>query len=251
MSGGICEAPHEIVRQLGMGTVMKATASRTFGHRPAADGADTGDRPARAPRVVATSDEPLAPELEQRRYRRVKVRLAGRFMRENQHEYPCYTNDISGGGISFTAPVECQAGEFIVAYIEEIGRVEGMVTRTYDNGFAIVLKASEHKREKIIATLTWLLNQHELGGSDGRRHERLVPSNPSSILRLDDGTEIATQIFDLSLGGARIAHHDSLRAGDTIQLGKTRGRIVRIDEAGIGIEFERDQANLAADRHFS
>jgi hypothetical protein len=234
-----------------MGKVMKSTASRSFGQRHVPDSADTGGRAPAAPGIHATSDEPLDPELERRRYRRVKVRLAGRFMRENQHEYPCYTNDISGGGVSFTAPVECKAGELIVAYIEEIGRVEGMVVRTYDNGFAILLKATEHKREKIIATLTWLLNRHELGGSDARRHERLVPSNPSSTLRLADGTEIETQIYDLSLGGARIAHHDGPRTGDVVVLGKTRGRIVRIDEAGIGIEFDREQSIKAIDHHLS
>ena len=53
--------------------------------------------------------------LERRRHQRVKVRLAGRFMRSDRLEFDCESVDASPGGIAFSSEAGVQPGERIVA----------------------------------------------------------------------------------------------------------------------------------------
>ena len=172
-------------------------------------------------------------------------------MREDQHEYPCYTNDISAGGMSISAAVECEPGEYIVFYIEEIGRIEGFVVRNHDDGFAIAIEASAHKREKLVASLTWLLNRHELQGINARHHERLIPSNPLTTLVREDGTQVQAKVLDLSIGGARVKLNTPLRTGEKVFLGKSSGFVVRNGENCTGIQFDTEQSPLFMHPYFS
>ena len=74
---------------------------------------------------------------DRRRHKRVEVTLLGRFMRPDKQEYPCKLVDISVGGAAIMAPVEVEVGERIVAYIDQLGGLEGNVVRSIDGGFAM------------------------------------------------------------------------------------------------------------------
>ena len=76
-------------------------------------------------------------QVERRRHSRVRGLLSGQFMRENRQEFPCSTIDISPGGIAFASEQPVDLGEKIIAYIAQIGRVQGVVRRQYLGGFAI------------------------------------------------------------------------------------------------------------------
>src|SRR5512139_117707 len=104
------------------------------------------------------------PSTDQRRHKRVAVTLLGRFMRANRHEYPCKLNDISVGGAAISSPVEVEVGERIVVYFDHIGGMEGSVVRLFEGGFAMQFKMTAHKREKLAAQLTWLINRDVLKG---------------------------------------------------------------------------------------
>src|SRR5215813_8881137 len=81
-----------------------------------------------------------------RRYRRVRINLAGRYMLANRIEYACKIRDISPRGLSLMAPVSGKPGERIVAYIDRIGRLEGSIVRIFPTGFAMMLAATENGR---------------------------------------------------------------------------------------------------------
>ncbi len=232
-----------------MGT---ATTARIFGQR-------------QAPLAVRTEPDQVTPRkskrkshadlkaiaADHRKYRRIRVRLAGRFMREDQREYPCYTNDISAGGMSISATVNCEIGEYIIFYIEELGRIEGHVARNHDDGFAITIEASDHKREKLVASLTWILNRHELEGHEARKHLREVPTNPATKLKRADGSEMNAHILDLSIGGARVKLNANLKTGEKVWLGKSSGYVVRVGEEDIAIQFETEQSTRIMHGFFS
>ncbi|MCF6199695.1 MAG: PilZ domain-containing protein [Hyphomicrobiaceae bacterium] len=226
-----------------MGTVSATATARIFGQRqaPLAVRTEPDMIPPRKSRRKS-HDELQTIVADQRKYRRIKVRLSGRFMREDQQEYPCYTNDISAGGMNISATVNCEIGEYIIFYIEELGRIEGHVVRNHDDGFAITIEASDHKREKLVASLTWILNRHELDGIEARQHLRDVPSNPTTKLVRADGSEINARIMDLSIGGARVKLNANLKTGEKVWLGKSSGYVVRVGKDDIAIQFETDQS---------
>lgn len=174
---------------------------------------------------------------DRRRHKRFSLPLLGRFMRANKQEFPCRLNDISVGGAAIMAPVEVEIGERIVVYFDEIGGLEGVVVRTFEGGFAIALKATQHKREKLAAQITWLVNKDELGGTFGRRHKRFEVVNKTSTLRLSDGQSVDCRVLDVSLSGASIQTDARPPIGDEVIFGKLRCRVMRYHDRGIGVQF--------------
>jgi hypothetical protein len=179
---------------------------------------------------------------ERRRFQRVKVHLLGRYMLADRREFPCQVINMSPGGLAMLAPGIGSVGERVVAYLDHIGRVEGKITRLLDNGFAMTVGATPRKREKLAAQLTWLANREILNLPEDRRHDRIVPRNPMSWLKLDDGREMPCRIIDLSLSGAAISAEMRPQVGDQVTLGRVAARVVRHLEEGFAIEFTHPQS---------
>jgi len=184
-------------------------------------------------------DHPLADE--RRRFGRVKVCLPGRFMRANRQEFDCMTSDMSPGGVDLTTDEPVEMGERIVAYIEQIGRLEGVVVRELDDGFAISMKLPAPKRERLADQLTWLANRHDLGLPEDRRHERIRPRHVRTTLILPRGREVLATIIDISQSGVALAlsRPVSPSVGTPVTVGTTLGRIVRVLNDGVAVEFSR------------
>jgi hypothetical protein len=66
---------------------------------------------------------------------------------------------MSAGGMALVTPATCQPGERIVSYLDNVGRLEGTVARTFEGGFAVEIKANTQKRERIANLLTWYINR--------------------------------------------------------------------------------------------
>ncbi len=180
--------------------------------------------------------------LDRRLYRRVKVKLDGRFMRADKAEYPCVATSISVGFVRVASTVKVAIDEHIVAYFDHIGGVQGTVIEKSDDGFMIQFRATRRKREKLAAELTWLLSRDEISGIEQRRHERHRVVNKVSVLKLDEGIEVQCRILDISLSGASIGTSARPPIGTEIQLGKQRARVMRHHDAGIGVQFLTPQA---------
>ncbi len=189
--------------------------------------------------ALAMTYEPEARAVERRRFARVRVRLPGQFMREDRREFACMTVDISPGGIAFATDADCAIGEKVVAYLSQIGRVQGVVVRNFEGGFAISMKLPPLKREKLADQLTWLANRHQLGMPEDRRHERIVAANPHTTLLMPDGREVVAKIVDFSRSGVALQVSVVAPTGTPVTVGSTRGQIVRAFAGGLAIEFSR------------
>ncbi len=196
--------------------------------------------------------DPIAARIEpdRRRHRRVALTLLGRFMRANKQEYPCKLIDISVGGAALMSPVPVEDGETIVVYLDQLGGLEGVVSRQFPGGFAIQLSATQHRREKLAAQITWLLNRHELDPTEARRHERVVPRNPTSSLTFADGTTQPCHVIDVSISGASISTDLRPELGTDVWLGKLRSRVVRWHDQGFAVSFMDIQQPTALRRYF-
>jgi len=178
---------------------------------------------------------------ERRRFQRVRVNLLGRYMLSDRREFPCQVTDMSPGGMALIAPVVGHPGERVIAYVDHVGRLEGVIARQFQNGFAMTIGATTRKRDKLAAQLTWLANRHILGLPEDRRHGRIAPKNPMARLILPNGVNIAVRVIDISQSGAAVATDQRPELGAPITIGKTAGRVVRHLEEGFAIEFVRLQ----------
>ena len=192
--------------------------------------------PATKPRIVPRNEE-------RRRHQRVRVELLGRYMLADHREFPCQVTNMSPGGVAVIAPVCGNPGERVVAYVDHLGRLEGVIARHFPNGFAMTIAASARKRDKLAAQLTWLANRNILNLPEDRRHGRFIPRNPVARLIMPNGTNVACRLIDLSQSGAGIAIAENLRPpiGSVVTVGKAQGKVVRHIENGFAVEFARLQ----------
>jgi hypothetical protein len=182
---------------------------------------------------VKTDSKPL----ERRRHARVKLSLLGRYMLEDRREFPCQTIDVSVGGLALTAPVRGAVGERVIAYFDALGRIDGKIVRHIEHGFAMTAIMPANKREKLVNQLTWLANRKVLGLPEDRRHERIVPNEVNTIIRLADGGKISAKIVDISVSGAAVICTKQAPMGAMLHIGKRPARVVRCFDHGMALEF--------------
>ena len=181
---------------------------------------------------------------EMPRFQRVKVSLLGRYMLADRREFPCQVLEMSPGDAVVIAPVAGTVGERVIGYIDFIGRIEGTVIDPIEGGFSMNIIASDRKRDKMAAQLTWLANKDLLNLPEDRRHERVVPDNRHSTVVLDDGRRYNCKIIDISLSGAAIELAVRPAMGTPVTLGRMRARVVRHFQNGVAVEFASAQEML-------
>lgn len=173
---------------------------------------------------------------DRRRHKRVPVTLSGRFMTEDKQEHFCEVVNMSPGGMALRAAVSAEPGERIVAYLDNFGRLEGTVARTFDGGFAIEINASAQKRERIANLLTWYSNRDYLGGEE-RQHDRFEPRLTAQKLMLPNGDVHDCRVIDVSMSGASLAARVKPPLDSVVMLGRLRGKVVRHHDQGFGVQF--------------
>jgi hypothetical protein len=186
----------------------------------------------------------LRGQSEAPRFQRVRVSLLGRYMLADRREFPCQVLEMSPGDAVVVAPVPGIVGEKVIAYLDNIGRVEGPILDTIEGGFVMNIEASPRKRDKMAAQLTWLANKDVLGLPEDRRHERVVPDNRHSTVVLDDGRRYNCKIIDISLSGAAIELTVRPAMGTPVTLGRMRAKVVRHFQDGVAVEFVSAQEIL-------
>jgi hypothetical protein len=167
----------------------------------------------------------------------VSSTLFGRFMLPDMSEYPCQVTDLSAEGANFITGHVPPGGQSIVAYLEEVGRIEAITSEPFDGGFRVVFSLKGSRRERLESRLKWLADKQSGAGEDNRRHSRFEPREAASSITLPDGRMYACEVSDISLSGAAIKVDVMPSVGTYVMLGKMRGRIVRYIDAGVAVEF--------------
>lgn len=175
--------------------------------------------------------------IAEREFNRVTISVHGRFMRADHSEHDCIVDTMSPFDAVIASNARPEPGERIVAYLDYLGRIEGAVIESGMRTFTMSLNATDRKRDKLSAQLTWLANKHELGLPEDRNHERVAPNNSATEIQLDDGRRYPCRIIDLSVSGAAVEIDVRPAFGTMVILGNMRGRVVRHFQEGIAMEF--------------
>ncbi len=175
---------------------------------------------------------------DRRRHRRVLWQVPVRGLTGSGEEFACNTVDVCAGGLRINLARPLEKGENLVLYIEDIGRIEGVIVRVLNEiGYAIEFRVPPRKREKIADALTWLVNKDRLGLSDERIAERR-PATGQVIAIHGKGVAIACAIADVSLFGVALKTSGPRpMIGDRVQIGERAGTCVRYIEGGFAVDF--------------
>lgn len=163
--------------------------------------------------------------------------LFGRFMLPDMSEHPCQVNDISIDGAVFLTSHVPPPGKSLVAYLEEVGRIEATSGTPVAGGFSVSFSLTGARRDRLDTRLKWLAQKQAGGSIEDRRHTRYEPRESRSQITMPDGREYPCEVIDISLSGAAIKVDVMPSLGTYILLGKMHGRVIRYLGDGVAIEF--------------
>ncbi|MEP0070954.1 PilZ domain-containing protein [Pyruvatibacter sp.] len=191
---------------------------------------------------------------DRRTYQRIPVGYTSRCLMPDGGEYEGKVSNISACGCYIeldafaTRPDPAQR---VVAYVDKLGRFEGIVVRSTEDGFALELEMTPPKRERFAAMLTKVANGDQAALEEIRRHPRVDASDKPTTLKLANGSTGSCKIIDMSLSGASVETHLRPTIGVFVELGRMSGRVVRHHENGFAVEFaEVAPTPKAVMRHF-
>jgi hypothetical protein len=162
--------------------------------------------------------------------------MFGRFMLPDTSEHTCQVADLDMDGAIFLTNDVPPAGTIIVAYLEDLGRVELAAGATVPGGFEVRYAVNGARLERLKQRIHWL-QQKASGMPDGRKHVRYEPQEKQSQITLPDGRIYPCEVIDISVSGAAIKTEVMPSVGTYVSLGRQRGRVVRYMNEGVGIEF--------------
>lgn len=177
---------------------------------------------------------------QKRRYPRYALSLPGRFMRADKLDHPCRLINISVESAAMTTPVPLHVGEKLIVYLMDLGGLEGTVARLFPDSFALMISATQRKRDKLALQIPRLAGQSEIPEGEEREFPR-VTADEAALLVLPDGSTMVCPLHDLSMSGASIVTPARPPLGAEVMLDKRRATVVRHHERGIGVEFVSDQ----------
>ena len=184
-----------------------------------------------------TTTQATQQEFEQPQSENKEV-LFGRLMLPDQSEHPFQVSQISVDGATLLTQVSVPNDIMVVAYIDELGRVEGKVIAQFDGGIALQFVSNESRRKRLEDKLSYLGDNDRQAASQ-RRHDRFEPKDNKSHITMPDGRIYNCEVIDISLSGAALKTEIMPNLGTYVMLGKMRGRVVRYVEGGIALEFSQ------------
>jgi hypothetical protein len=191
---------------------------------------------------------------ERRTYPRVAVDLPARCLMPDGGEYETSVRDVSASGCFIALDPFCTRptlGDKVVTYIEQLGRFEGIVVRSVDDGFALDLSMTPAKRDRFAVTLEKFAQGDTSALEEIRRHPRVEIDDKPSLLKLANGQSANCRIIDMSLSGASVETHLRPTIGAFVELGRMQAKVVRYHENGFAVEFsEVAPTPKAVLRHF-
>ncbi|MBI1339954.1 pilus assembly protein PilZ [bacterium] len=183
---------------------------------------------------------------DRRLHRRVAWRVHVRGITDAGEEFAGETLDVGAGGIRLVPNAAAHEtfppGSALVIYLDDIGRVEGLVRRiTTEGAIAIKISAPGRKRDKIADQLTWLINRDRLGLKDERGSERRASDGEVMVsFGSAPGKTIACRVTDVSLFGAALSTSGPRPLiGEAVRVNDRTGVCARYTEAGFAIDFRR------------
>jgi len=186
---------------------------------------------------------------ECRRYDRVALKLPGRYMLADGKEFDCQTIDVSPVDVAIRGPFAGDVGERVVAYVQELGRFEGVIVRrsTDDEWFALDLRFPLNKVRKLAARIDWLVRRQTEGLPERRRHVRVDQDQERTTLLLSDGREFEAGLIDVSTAGAALEVDATPPVGAAVTVGNRRAHVSRHFAGGVAVTFDRDASSATSD----
>jgi hypothetical protein len=175
------------------------------------------------------------------------VSVPGRFsfadvrdVRGERRVFGCHAVNPSIREIVIASPVTAKMNARVIAFIDHLGKLDGLVTCVLQRGF--VINAKQQERRKLAAKIEWLRQHGKSEVREQRADSRFVPKNPYSRMILADGHVETCLILDVSVSGAAISADTVPAIGTVLAVGTITSRVVRHFDEGFAVRFIERQS---------
>jgi hypothetical protein len=182
--------------------------------------------------------------VEPQRDSRVIVNIAAQFSlsdrrnrRGERRVFQCRAVYLSARSVGFVSPVGVKLGERIIAHVERLGRLEGVVQRVLERGFLMSISASARECDRLAEKIEWLEKHKNHDVSERRADLRMSPANMYSRVVLPDGGSETSHILNISASGVALSSDAIPEVGTVLIVGKVVGHVVRHFDGGFAVQF--------------
>lgn len=152
-------------------------------------------------------------------------------------ERSCLVTAIDPESALFLSDAPLATGTPVTAFIEEIGRVDGVAGDAIEGGFWVNFTFAEGRQQRFIKHLRWLIRRDAGLADAARRHTRYEPRDAAARFSLPSGREHSCEVIDISLSGTALRSLVKPSIGSPVTVGRMKGRVVRHFEDGFAVEF--------------
>ena len=152
-------------------------------------------------------------------------------------KFGCRLVEIAPDTMSLIVPVQGRIGEEITTEFEEFGTLLGKISKKIRDGFSVDIAASDEERRALTTKIVWQQKFRARKVDDQRKHPRIVPKKPMSLLIMIDGTCHNCVVVDVSASGVAVSTEMIPDIGTPLAVGKVVGRVARHLPAGFAVEF--------------
>jgi hypothetical protein len=184
-----------------------------------------------------------------REARRIVVTVPGRFSfadvrdaRGERRVFGCHAVNPSIREIVIASPVTAKMDARVIAYIDHLGKLDGMVTCVLQRGFVMGVNVKQNERRKLAAKIEWLQQHKNSEVREQRADSRFVPKDPYSRMILADGHVETCLVLDVSVSGAAISADTIPAIGTVLAVGTLTSRVVRHFDEGFAVRFIERQS---------
>jgi len=148
-------------------------------------------------------------------------------------EHPCETIDVSVTGIAISGYVVADLKERVIVYLDELGRLEGVVVRRGSDWFAIEVKIPAARIDRLAQKLAALSGDRDLTDASA-----VAPKAHPAELRTEFGQSFPVALADQSRFGARVIADFRLLPGARVHVEGRRAIVAHETTDGFTIEFD-------------
>lgn len=176
-------------------------------------------------------------ETDDRRWHRMRVSLNGTCLTAGKAAHGCTVTEVSAGGVKLTTEAPAGLNERVVLLVDGLGRLEGRVRRVVRDGFAISLRCSDRKRERIIECLTWIAHEQGVPAGDQRRSPRFPVQGQTGVEVLESGECFSAGMIDISATGMLLTAKQPPEIGAKLRVINRHAIVVRRDGEKFAVHF--------------
>lgn len=152
--------------------------------------------------------------------------------------FACRLRSVSPTSFSAAAPVVGRIGDPITASFGPFGTLRGRIARHLTDGFAVDVEAGPVARDELAARIDAFRERVWTGVGDKRAEKRFMPSDPRSVIILEDRTVLPCLVVDYSASGAAVSADITPAFGQRMTIGQVAGRVVRLFDVAFALHFE-------------